>query len=266
MGRSLRLRDLVAAAGALLLAACATPAAGPQLAAPMANDPPPLRSYVPQDGKAHPGVLLVPGCGAPLLSARAALYERTAVKLRDAGFAVAIFAYPGSGMGDPACERVAEPAALAAMIAGALAQLRATPGVDPARLHLVGWSWGARGVLELVTAERRLPGLVSAVAFYPFCPPAKRWASAVTLQLYLAEKDTVSPPEACRAWADVSDGPGPVAITRYVGVGHGFDVAEAGDARFAAYRTGLTLTFDVSTAWQAWKDLIAFLGLKLPGA
>jgi len=194
------------------------------------------------------------------------LYERTATKLRDAGFAVAIFAYPGSGMGDPACEREAEPAALAAMIGGALAQLRAMPGVDPARLHVVGWSWGARGVLELVAAERRPPGLVSAMAFYPFCPPAKRWASAVTLKLYLAEKDTASPPDACRAWADASDGPGPVVITRYVGVGHGFDVAEAADTRFAAYRTGLKLTFDASTAWQAWQDLVTFLGLKLPGA
>jgi dienelactone hydrolase len=54
-------------------------------------------------------------------------------------------------------------------------------------------------------------------------------------------------------------------ITRYVGVGHGFDVPEAGDAAFASYATGTPLTYDASTAWQAWKDMVSFLKLDLKG-
>ncbi|BCW88864.1 hypothetical protein sos41_20080 [Alphaproteobacteria bacterium SO-S41] len=258
---------LAAAIGlALPLAACATPARGPQLAAPAASDPPPLRTYIPADGKAHSAVLLVPGCTAPLISSRAALYERYATKLRDQGFAAAIVTYPGASMGDPACQRVSEPAVVAAHIRAALTQLRATPGVDPGRLHLVGWSWGGRGVLETIMAPKREAGLVSAAVFYPPCPTAARWASGVTLQLFLGEKDTVTPAAECRAWADRSEGPGPVVVTRYVGVGHGFDVAEAGDPRFAAWQTNLPLVFDASTDWQAWQDLLKFLRLNLPGA
>ena len=261
---SLRLAVLICLA--LGLAACATPSRGPQLAAPATSDPPPLRTYIPADGKAHSAVLLVPGCTAPLISARAALYERYATRLRDEGFAAAIVSYPGAGMGDPACERVSDPATIAAIIAAALAQLRVTPGVDPQRLHIVGWSWGGRGVLETVMAPQRVPGLVSAVAFYPPCPTAGRWQSGVTLQLLLGEKDIVTPPDQCRTWADKSEGPGPVVVTRYVGVGHGFDVAEAGDPRFAAWQTNIRLVFDASTDWQAWQDLLKFLRLNLPGA
>ncbi|MBL9010983.1 MAG: dienelactone hydrolase family protein [Alphaproteobacteria bacterium] len=255
---------VAALAAALLLAACAAPAKGYRIAAPQAADPPVLRIYAPDDGARHPAVLIVPGCEAPLLSARAAFYERLAERLEAEGFAAAILAWPGSGSGDPSCRTMTAPATLARTIAGALGQLRATARVDPERLHLAGWAWGGRGVLEVVMAEQRLPGLVSAAAFYPPCPAARPWRSAVTLQLFLAEKDAVAPPAACRDWADLSDGPGPVVITRYVGVGHGFDIDEAGDPRFAPYRTGAPIAFDASTAWQSWLDLLKFLRLALP--
>ncbi len=259
----MRLSLAAALGAALFLAACASPAGGPRLAAPLAADPQGLRIYAPDDGAAQPAVLLGPGCEAPLISARAALYVRVAERLKKEGFTAAILAWPGSGMGDPACRTAMAPAALGRTVAGALGQLRALASVDPARLHLAGWAWGGRGVLEVVMAPKRLPGLVSAIAFYPPCPEAKTWKSEVTLQLFLAEKDAVAPPAACRAWAERSDGPGPVVITRYVGVGHGFDADEAGDPRFAAYMTGAPIAFDASTAWQSWLDLLKFLRLAL---
>lgn len=247
----------------LLLGACATPPAElPRLAAPSAQEPPHLRVFAPKAPGRHEAVLLVPGCDAPLISARSGLVQRYAERLRGEGYVSAILNYDAG----PDCIAAAAPAAIAAEAAAALTQLARRPDVNSRRLHIVGWSWGGRGVLDLVMAADRPAGLVSAVALYPMCPPAAVWQTGVTLQLLLAEKDEIAPPKDCLAWANKSDGPGPIAIHRYVGVGHGFDVDEAGDPQFVSYRTGTPLTFDASTAYQAWLDLLKFLKLDLPAA
>lgn len=257
------LRLAAAFAAALLAAACQTPGStGPVLAAPMTTDPPLLRTVLPEGDGVHTAVLLVPACDAPLASSRAALYPRYAEQLKAEGYAVGIVGWPGSGVGDPACNAI-DPARVVAAISSAASAMQAQPGVDPRRLHIVGWGHGGRGVLELIQQKKRLPGLVSAVVVTPDCPEPDTWASEVTLLMALAEHDATNPPAACRAWADRSEGPGPVVITRYTGVQHGFDVNEAADPAFAAYRTGTPLTFDASTAWQFWLDLRKFLALKI---
>ncbi len=255
------LKRLACGALMLTLAACAS-GGGVKLEAPMPGDPPVLRVSGAGEG-AHPAVLIVPGCEAPLLSSRAAFYTRLAEKLNKDGFTTAILAYPGSGLGSPVCQQVTDPKAMAMMIAGALAQLRADQRVDPRRLHLAGWAWGGRGVLEVIMQPQRSDGLVSAATFYPPCPAPVPWKSEVTSQVFTGERDTVSAHAVCKAWAEKSDGPGPVVITRYVGVGHGFDIDEAGSDTFAAWQTGTPLTFDRSTAWQAYIDLVAFLRLPI---
>ncbi|MFT3811089.1 MAG: dienelactone hydrolase family protein [Micropepsaceae bacterium] len=260
----MKLRLAAACAAALLAAACQTASApGPVLAAPMAAAPPELRITVPDGPGPYPAVLLVPDCTAPLASSRAALFTRYAEQLKAEGFAAGIVSWRGAAEGDPACLQMAPPREIAEWIARSAARLAEQPGVDPRRLHIVGWGRGGRGVLEAVMAKSRLPGLVSAVAVYPDCPAPQVWSSEVTLFLALAEHDTANPPAACRAWAEKSDGPGPVAITRYTGVAHGFDVNEAADPAFAAWMTGTPLTYDAPTAWQFWLDLLKFLRLKI---
>lgn len=263
----MKLRLAAACAAALLAAACQTTptTSGPVLAAPLAADPPTLRTALPATAGPHPAVLIVPACDAPLVSSRAALYTRYAESLKAEGFAAGILAWPGSGTGDPSCNDV-PPATIASAILGAVKALQAQPGVDPKRLHLIGWGAGGRGVLEIVKADRHLSGLVSAVAVYPVCPKAEPWKSEVTLFLALGERDAVNPPDACRAWAEKSEGPAPIAITKYEEVGYGFDVAEAGDPAFAAWRTGSQLTHDASTEWQFWIDVLKFLRLRINAA
>lgn len=256
-GRRPRLegRTMLAVVLCAAVAACATPKrAGSDLAAP--NPAPPMLSIEQPDTPGpHPLVLMVPGCEAPLISFGAALFDRYGAKLKAEGFAAGtIGAYP-CGAGD------VDAAAIA--VARALDEMRFLPSADRRRIHLIGWGTGGAVVLRIVQAPVRMPGLVSAVAFYPACPAAQPWGSQVTLLLLLGEKDSVAPADACRRWADESDGPGPVVITRYVGVGHGFDVAEAGDPRFTPWMTGAVLVHDASTAWQVWIDLLKFLRLDL---
>jgi dienelactone hydrolase len=259
----MRLRLAAACIAALLAAACQTPgASGPILAAPLAADPPTLRTALPATPGLHPAVLLVPACDAPLASSRAALYMRYAEQLQAEGFATGILAWPGSGAGDPSCNIIA-PARIASAILAGVTALQAQPGVDPKRLHLVGWGHGGRGVLDIVKADKRLSGLVSAVVVTPDCPKPEAWESEVTLFMALAEHDGANPPDACKAWANASNGPGPVAITKYTGVFHGFDVNEAADPAFTAWKTGTPLTYDEPTAYQFWLDLLKFLKLKI---
>ncbi len=157
-----------------------------------------------------------------------------------------------------------QPHLIAAAIRTALREVGGLPGWDMARLHLIGWAEGSAGVLQVVSQNKRQAGLVSAAVFYPRCPEAVTWKTPVTLFLLMGEKDAVAPAAACRAWAEKSEGPGPVVINRYVGVGHGFDVGEAGDPAYAAYQAaGPKLTYDASTAAQAWIDLVRFLKLDL---
>lgn len=259
----MRHRLLAACAAALLAAACQTPGpSGPVLSAPLAADPPLLRTALPSGEGPHTAILIVPACDAPLISSRAAMYVRYTEKLRAEGFAAGILAWPGSGTGDPACNDT-DPGQIATAIRSAAKQLQAQPGVDPRRLHIAGWGHGGRGVLEVIMAKDRLPGLVSAVVVYPDCPQPEPWQTEVTLFMALAERDTAAPAADCRAWAEKSDGPGPIAITRYEEVGHGFDVNEAADPTFAAYLTGTPLTYDDATAYQLWIDLLKFIRLKI---
>lgn len=254
----------LALTAALTVVACQTAAEKPPaLAAPLAISPPFLRTFA--TAETRPTVLLVPGCETPLISGRAAVFERYATRLRDEGFATAIVDYPSASTGSPKCREEATPHVIADAIDRALAQLATMPGFDGKRIHLIGWSQGAAGVLHVIRREKRRHGLVSAAVFYPRCPKPAPWKSEVTLFMLLGEKDVYAPASSCREWADESEGPGPVVINRYVGVGHGFDVGEAADPAYASYRRDdVPLAFDASTDHQATIDLLKFLKLALP--
>lgn len=249
---------------ALTAAACQSIAGKPPaLAAPQAGPPPFLRTYA--TGEPRPTVLLIPGCEAPLISSRAAVFERYALRLREEGFAAAVVDYPGAATGNPGCREEATPHVVADAIDRALSQLALTPGFDGGRIHLVGWSQGAAGVLHIIRREKRRHGLVSAAVFYPRCPKPAPWKSGVTLFMLLGQNDLYAPASSCREWADESEGPGPVVINRYVGAGHGFDVGEAADDAYTAYRRDdVPMSFDPSNAHQAMIDLLKFLRLDLP--
>lgn len=118
---------------------------------------------------------------------------------------------------------------------GALRWLAAQPGVDGARLGLMGWSHGGSAVLaatdaghpEVADAHPR-PAL--AVAFYPGCAAAlaEGWRPAAPLLLLVGEADDWTPAEPCRRLAARAGGPAAAGATAvgfeaYAGAYHGFD-------------------------------------------
>lgn len=113
---------------------------------------------------------------------------------------------------------------------GALTWLAAQPGVDPARLGLIGWSNG--GSTVLAATNGRHPEVAAlrvraslAVAFYPGCEAERRrgYQPVAPTLLQLAAGDDWTDPAPCQALAD-SGGPGPrVEVDLYPGAVHGFD-------------------------------------------
>ncbi|MCZ8124093.1 MAG: dienelactone hydrolase family protein [Magnetospirillum sp.] len=150
-------------------------------------------------------VLLVPGCGGA-----GAHTERAARELVAAGFAVAQI---DAGVCS-ADARAASPA-----IRREFARLAALPGVDRARLHLVGWSEGGAGVMAALAEI----GARSAAAFYPACANVAAWRASAPFLMILAENDTVTPPAACLDLMERTPGAENVLAVRYGGVAHGFD-------------------------------------------
>jgi dienelactone hydrolase len=113
---------------------------------------------------------------------------------------------------------------------GALQWLAAQPGVDPARLGVLGWSNGGSTVLAATNRRHRevaaaavLPSL--AVAFYPGCEAElqRGYRPAAPLLLLLGEADDWTPPAPCKALAAAAAAGDVVQWVAYPGAVHGFD-------------------------------------------
>ena len=111
---------------------------------------------------------------------------------------------------------------------GGLQWLAAQPGVDAARLGLLGWSNG--GSTVLAATNQRHPEVAAAtlrptlaVAFYPGCGGelARGYAGSAPLLMLLGEADDWTPAAECKALAGAANTA--VQVESYAGAFHGFD-------------------------------------------
>jgi dienelactone hydrolase len=112
---------------------------------------------------------------------------------------------------------------------GSLQWLAAQPGVDPARVGLLGWSHGGSAVLAATNAQHPEVQLAPvapslAVAFYPGCSTDLRrgYEARAPLLLQVGEDDDWTPAEPCRQLAAQARGAA-VTFHAYPGAVHGFD-------------------------------------------
>jgi dienelactone hydrolase len=136
----------------------------------------------------------------------------------------------------------------------ALGHLRGRPDIDPARIGVMGFSWGANATLRTSSARYRRDapggGFRAAVAFYPMCvSPRPDWPAASQERAHNLFDDVEAPTLVLMGDAD-NDTPNvaqncanrvaalrragrPVDIVLYPGAGHVFDSRDSPNARAA---------------------------------
>jgi dienelactone hydrolase len=190
-------------------------------------------------GASAPALVMLHGCGG-LFDGRgqlAARYTDLAARLNALGIqALATDSFSPRGEKELCTQRTASRRITQTErrrdALGALRWLAGQPGVDPARLGVLGWSHGGSTVLAAtnqrhpdVAGARVRPSL--AVAFYPGCETELRrgYTPTAPLLLLLGEADDWTPAAPCKALAEQPGGA--IQWEAYAGAYHGFDGAAA---------------------------------------
>lgn len=255
-------RRTVALASLLLAAACATEPPPPPV------EPPFLRTFLPQgaeDGEArYPIVMLIPGCLEPGEGSGAPHYERFARRLADEGLFVGLIAWRGAWPGHPGCAAYADAAMMAGEIDRAASVMRQSSRGMKERIHLVGWSHAALGVIEAIgKAHGADPAFRATTIIYPSCPSIEGWTSDTSLQMLIAMDDE-GDAAACRKFADDADGPAPLALLEF-DAAHGFDIRPSNDPADAwIFRGRDNAAFDGGVAEAAFIQTLKFIRIGDP--
>jgi dienelactone hydrolase len=109
-----------------------------------------FRILSPSGGSPHPAVLLVPGCSGFNATNGVNLYEERAAELQATGNLVVFVDYVERRM-QTNCAHIAQ-AEITQDILDAAAWVRQQPSVDANRISVIGWSFGAGGVLAALKA------------------------------------------------------------------------------------------------------------------
>jgi dienelactone hydrolase len=140
---------------------------------------------------------------------------------------------------------------------GALLHLATLPFVDPDRIALVGYSYGAGVALSAVAFDgpERLfdRQFVAAIAYSPWCP--EKLAVGVPTVILMGEQDEWAPPRACRAMMAGRSGLGAsLRLVVYPNAHHDFNLRLA-PRRHYGYR----LEYSAAADHAAWHEAAALL-------
>jgi dienelactone hydrolase len=152
--------------------------------------------------------------------------EHRAEQLRAQGYVVIFVDYLGR-RAMKSCGPTVSHDAAAQDLVGATAWLRAQPGVDPARITAMGWSYGGRAVLAALASQPPAAlGFSRAVVYYPDCRALRPWKPALPILMLLGGDDDMTPPQLCQDAVKQVAAPTSVKVVVYPGALHGFDVSE----------------------------------------
>jgi dienelactone hydrolase len=200
----------VAGIAAALLLPCADASAEEQA----------FRTLSPPETTPHPAVLLVPGCSGFSATNGVNFYEERAAELQAAGNTVLFVDFVVRRM-QTNCAHVAQ-SEVAQDILDAAAWVLQQSGVDGNRISVIGWSFGAGGVLAALKAMPPDPPIAKAVMYYPVCRGAVPWSTPVVGLMLLGAKDDVADPTLCKPVVDGVPADR-LRVVRYSDARHGFD-------------------------------------------
>jgi dienelactone hydrolase len=214
------------------------------------------RVLSPSGGTAHPAVLLVAGCSGFVARDGFNLYDQRAGELQATGYVVVFVDYLGRrNLTDCAGGRDVSHAEVGKDVLEAATWARRQGGVAPDKIFVIGWSYGAGGVLAALTAMPPEPPLLAkAVMYYPDCRRALPWSSAgVSALMLMGAIDEVARPALCDPVIKGAP-PDSLRTVLYPNARHAFDVRSLPErAEFG--RIG----YNADAAQASWTTVLEFL-------
>jgi dienelactone hydrolase len=216
----------------------------------------PYRVLSPSGGTPHAAVLLVAGCSGFVARNGFNLYNERAGELQAAGYFVVFVDYLAQrNLKDCAGGRNVSHAEVGKDILEAATWARGRAGVTPDKIFVIGWSYGAGGVLAALTAMPPGPALLAkAVMYYPDCRRAMPWSSAgVSALMLMGAIDEVARPALCDPVIKRAP-PNSLRTVLYPNARHAFDVRSLPErAEFG--RIG----YNAEAAQASWTAVLDFL-------
>jgi dienelactone hydrolase len=145
-----------------------------------------------------PAVVLAPGCGGFHDRFSPPVFDQYRKRLVEDGFVVVNVDFT-KGHDIPAC--ASDKGLLITQdeysedILNAVADLKKNSFVDPARIHLLGWSYGGGAVLNALSMAEGQPdvGIKSVVAHFPFCAAVRPWKQPMPVLVLRGDADDIAP-------------------------------------------------------------------------
>jgi dienelactone hydrolase len=217
----------------------------------------PFRVLAPSEPTRRPTVLIVPGCSGFAVRNSVNHYEERARELQALGYFVVFVDYLSRRqLTDCGGGRYVTHAQVAADVHEAARWIQAMPGVNPSKIFVIGWSYGAGGVLA---ALRTLPPespplLAKAAMYYPDCRRAMPWSSTnVSGLMLMGAMDQVALPALCDPVIKAVS-PNSLRTVVYPNARHGFDIKGLSE-RDEFGRHG----YDPEAAKASWATVLDFL-------
>jgi dienelactone hydrolase len=132
--------------------------------------------------------------------------------------------------------------------------LRSVPEIDPNRIFLQGYSYGAGAALFAVDAKTpgaHDPKIAGVIAYYPYCLATEASVPAI---IFIGEDDDWTPATLCQA---VKDRPN-IEVVVYPGATHGFNMNPIGDYM------GHHMVYDKEATQDAERRADAFMAAHMP--
>jgi dienelactone hydrolase len=207
-----------------------------------------------------PAVVLAPGCGGFHDEYSPPVFDKYRKRLVEDGFAVINVDFT-KAHDIPACANangfLITSEDYARDILAAVTDLAKNSSIDPARIHLIGWSFGGGASFSaLALAERESVRINSVVAFFPFCKGALAWKRPTPVLTFVGLADKIAPLAQCKEVVKSALDNKSMRVVEYPDALHSFDQFTVPSPITGPYGT---FGYNEKAATQSWSELEAFL-------
>ena len=256
MDTRIQILSAVAAGAALFLAAATV--AMPARAAMVADF---YDLAKPAGDGPFPAVVLAPGCGGFHDQYSPPVFDQYRKRLVEDGFVVVNVDFT-KGHDIPAC--FSDKGLLITQedyskdILIAVADLKKNSFVDPARIHLLGWSYGGGAALNALALAEEQPDvkIKSVVAYFPYCGAVRPWKQPVPVLVLRGGADDMAPFGKCMPAVKAALDNKSMRDVVHPGALHSFDQFTVPQPVKDAMGTH---GYDEAATKSAWREMETFL-------